>query len=1663
MGRPCDCCVGCETITHHFNVDRYSHEAICFVKEEVTVYEQINLISIPARPLFSIRVLKDTQVNYFKDTEPKTENTWRYHNLYAENLRGAEIAQRYFGLEKPPYPQSPEWKQITEIYPGIEYFSLYSLKEAEVTKSIRKLILKFNVDDIYDYHDKYKFADGSWQEEGWRFVQRVGLRLGGLFPPKERPHPLVTSGLFESHPSCDFKVNGVAKDIKIESINFDSFDDEADVYDLLYEQDHRVSFDMSEHAIQAMEQVDELGITSGEDNYIYFFLRPKEYKEVVDPYQEAYEFSLENEDISLYKRDSVSRDRFGELDGSKFVFGYWKDGPGPIWLEMYRQTAQTLNTEDNNYFNPDPYSAWIRDYRNKNLDWHSCFKRVAKGEYESTCTYMNYNIDFKNFLPTKYWWWGGSYEVEIFKEKTSNKKSGSRESYFKELFEFVDTGEGRIHEEPVRFKSCRELEKSSDVQGWDYQAFSALTDRDGEFKEDAYELLESPPEEIGPLDVPPNGEQWTVKVRVLGSKLWRLKYRDITIQDFMFNPVQWSGYVFPVPDNPLGVVDWNLRFIHLGSSGLGSAASPVNGFIIRDCVLETPFGKRIKASSYQKTKLETTYAYVPTNGKFQAAKIRFKLNNPPYYPEYISTTGGTAKDEKCLGACLPSFSVSDWMVLTQDFPKMGEPADFTKSYVGTLRWEEIPSIIVGSLVPEDNFDPAVFLDGARPGCITTIISDRKKPPLNEGVRVDHTYGTGRDSEYYDPTEEACFSTQPIFGPGAGLALHQFGVARARDVGVQFGVFSGGSTETETTTFDTCLDNDLRIPAYKVPRGDLEYTACDAFYGTSFRGDYYYGGGGNSVLGWKEFVISESQIAFCSGKYKRSYFLAAAPEIYSYMIFGFEFVDTWTTDSYKFTSYEITEPTYNTYHSIQTIYEPYVPDIRGRFDLFYKTESWNSPIGLRDLILGSTNFERNLDFNSDPDAFDKYEYYVSYNSYIAGTGIRFTIDESFFGYGLDTEAKSSKGDFTAVYQQWVPLITGFGVDINGNLNEPIQLTQEQIDEIAGYLTDFDYWYQLVGEMTIRDEDNGDYKIKDPYFYISPNGELNGPFKNSGFSPTTPSLAVYDQVGVTFTGYLNEARYSIGDDMKKKSYYLPGNGGGWVGAVEDVSREASFPEEVITDGFVPRFNRTIQSGLSATPTYGTYLNNLGMWQSGGEIPPFYSCVCTGCNIDVAPGDRYACHGVRIRWDEAIAKNVGVWVGEPQVVYSYVDVNVQGPPGQRATEEPCKDADYGYWRPIAGAVRRDDFLGPIDPMCLITPGSDIQDQLINYDGYTCIEIDNEIQGFPDLYDPSSGLNSELFPGESVTLKATVSHLVMPQYEFDNKYISKGEPQGAFISDTFSSFHYPDDVTFSLIYKKKIDGMSCELPIIDFSYENLLLKRDSAPAINQPPQKIFVAKKIEAEFESFLDEEDLNMIDYYSIDYDINENSPVHGKIYYNNSLGQDAPDNFRAITYGSQIAIRDGAVPIDKDLLAYFEEKYFSGKLNSDGTRNPPEIIPNVSNSYDAIRSALRKHLLSSSGGDENLSSFNRLARITTLPPDPIGECEQPYGAIWKYQKPCPVEKRYLKERDPLAEVKKEYCNDKTPYMDNRWPVKRESSGGQVVFYLTLEEADIKDYTFTIGKNS
>ncbi len=109
------------------------------------------------------------------------------------------------------------------------------------------------------------------------------------------------------------------------------------------------------------------------------------------------------------------------------MFGYWprNDDFGPIWMEIFRMSY--------NYSSFDPYTGrsqldtnaydqWLRNHTNKDSDWHTCFKRIAEGEYTSTCSYSEALIGVNPFLNEEYFLGGGKLEFEIFKGKTSNKK-----------------------------------------------------------------------------------------------------------------------------------------------------------------------------------------------------------------------------------------------------------------------------------------------------------------------------------------------------------------------------------------------------------------------------------------------------------------------------------------------------------------------------------------------------------------------------------------------------------------------------------------------------------------------------------------------------------------------------------------------------------------------------------------------------------------------------------------------------------------------------------------------------------------------------------------------------------------------------------------------------------------------------------------------------------------------------------------------------------------------------------------------------------------------------------------------------------------------------------------------------------------------------------------
>lgn len=1595
MGRACACCNDCETSTYHFNVDRYGFAATCFVKQEVVVYEQIYDIDASEAKLFSMKILEEAEVTYYKDEETICCNTWEAEQLSSKGLRGYQIANA-------TSPDSPEWKKAEEEYPGIRFTALYSVKNIKVTTSTRKLVLKFNVHDVYDFLDKYKVgssdslsldisptggdAPSQIERELWRFVQRAGLRLGGVIPNELRPSFVNVNQTLGKY-SSDFKINGAAKDFNINSIDFDSFDDTADGYDLIYENDHNSFYSMDEYAVDVMDQLEDVGIDPGADNNIFFFIRPKEYVDVVDTYEERYKFTQENEDNSLYKeRSRATGGEPRKEDGSKFIFGNWRDGPGPMWLELYRISKDSLSPYP---FSPflitDVYDSWLRDYTNKNSDWHDCFERVADKEYVSTCSYMNNSFDVTGFIPMDYFFRGAKLEVEFFKDKTSNKKSGARQSYFNQTYEMV-YDRVDIKELEVSLY-CYDNYRSK----WRIDGIYSADDHLEIFKENNV-ILSSPPEIIEDFQIPPNGRSWIIeyytKPRILSywpsierttPYIWKFKYGDIIASEHLSAYRDSFGSFSPATNS-----------IHNTAPFLESnVPGGFNRFVIRPCVFESTTGKRKDSSYYQDSDIEEIYNTVPHYGKYSPAKMRFKMLDAPYYPQTITITGGS---EKCVGGCLSTGPTPEWRVLSQSFAGMGEPEDFKTAHHGTIPWAVIPKQI--GLTPEPVYNGLVFLDGYSAQCITTLLSDRKTVSINKGLIEDRTYGLGVNTANYEPTETQGFSTNKIFtNTGAPNVMVTFGSNRG-DGGISVVPWTGGSTEvTEEITKEPWINTCTTTVGTPV----LAFKACD---GEEFRSEYF---GQNNVLQCFVGALVHQDDSTICGDFYHTYNTTRPPNIYEYLIFDFEVIDEYRTESVEFTKYQMEESGFSTNHSIQMIYEPFVKSID--FHAIYKRESNNRP-GLRDLILGTHTPKNSLYDYPYPDSWPIYEFDVTEAKYITGAGIRFTIREDFFGGSLNIfeDKKSSKEDFVAVYQQWVP-----------SISQDKQLTQDQIDEIAGYLTDFDYWYQIKGEIVAQDEDGDDIEVKDAYFYIASNGELNGPYESSGFIPTEPNIAVYDNVTMTFTGevYKEEFQYTSAakiingqrETLLENMLTLDYNGGYYSAPTKNVEYGSQFGDSIFTDAFMPRLTRTTNSRLSATPKINA----------------------DGCV------DRSEFDFVQV---EALIKtetNVGVWVERPEESYpEELQITIEGLPVL-----PEDDICFGSKSVYSASQGPINIYRENEPMfysCLNDP----KQRELYASAFTCVTSIVDIDGFPGGSVPR---------GETITQAVRSGYASIPQYEFDNQYYFT-EDASSFISETSRSFFYPSDATFGVVYKKKIDAgdFSCgNLPAIDFTYDDLLYKEDNY-FLASPPDKLFVYTVLDAEEVSTLDEEDLAIIksEISSSVYDPTKYLRGFDGPAFRFSPDGPEPDDFQAYKYGVVDAVSWTGWPLSPKLYEYFAEKY-----SLDLKRAIEEFHETP------IAAAISAEILRCSGGEngDKLTSFQRSVRIPYKGVDRNGQC--PPSQTYPFEVPqCPIESRYLQTHDPIT-VEHEDCE--------RIGHGRSRSGKTIKYKESFREVSFEDYSFTIGKKS
>jgi hypothetical protein len=774
-----------------------------------------------------------------------------------------------------------------------------------------------------------------------------------------------------------------------------------------------------------------------------------------------------------------------DVTGSAVQIGKWtrsNEIEDVIWLELYRR-----NNIPSGLFLDNGFDNWTRQFAtNIQYDWHDCFYRPAEGEYISTCKYMDTQLDFTNFLNIDYFKRGGKLEVEIFKEKTDNTKAGARQSYFNETFELVYSDGAISFTELASYQQIYDCEDPDDfttcIPRCGPGKTLKLVERSFLNDSDCISIITRPPSTIDPLDRPPDGGYiWEYRpIEADGcvyspKRTWLFKYGDYTMYELS------SSFTDSDRD---GLNVGSLAFNEfLNSFSVSQEWGELDYFYIRDCVIESPSAWTTEESLYQEGDLKSYYRNVPHFGSFEPANIRLKIIDFSYYPGTLSInevfndrTGNNAgcPDISCVGGP----SVLEWRVFSESFPSVGGSVGHSVIYNG------------GFLDGEGGYLPA--------GCETVIIPNPRYQ--TDGGKVELAYSEGINWAIYDPSVAIIYDSPAILD-----SLDLYGEeGRNYDPSQDPGFYGG--------PFGTAAPFTTPVQCSVYTFGKFRTNCGGASDGDIFGGNWGTFGSGQSCSDPPFNIVRYDGFGFSGiwgiGTSKSGFYSLPFGTITSYgvgiavpqragLVPQGRGTQSWAfSDVITLEGYDV-EDEFSSKHTIRVEIEPFLQG--DDFSVF--NSSSDGPT--RDLILGVADI-----FDKD---FNTYIFEIS--NYTPGSGIRFRIQDSFFDC---SNAQSAYSDFDILYQQWVPVIVQDG-----------QLSQDEIDEIAGYITDFDYWYQIKGEVFVESEDGKEIKevdgnivlgdtFENAYFYIDGSGSVSEPQNSLGFVPRPPDFAVYDDVELTFGG-------------------------------------------------------------------------------------------------------------------------------------------------------------------------------------------------------------------------------------------------------------------------------------------------------------------------------------------------------------------------------------------------------------------------------------------------------------------------------------------------------------------------------------------------------------------
>ena len=807
-------------------------------------------------------------------------------------------------------------------------------------------------------------------------------------------------------------------------------------------------------------------------------------------------------------------------------------------------------------------------------DWHTLFSRTADGTYVSNNRYMDKELNFGDFFKSdfdnKFFLFCGElqlgvmnpdggqyldllYKIEYDREAVyvSNVDFPECQSYFGGGTSQPPNGEITKDSvtaeiaDPLNFSEKIKITKSkSELGEAPTEILNPLhsTSRTGDYTHATYEFTP-----------PYNANVHRFKYNVVGGED-RFNGDDYILQEMISDYRDCENIKFLKIKNLDGT--WGDRdpecpalhdyvsFSNNYSGGyplkdiLKRTAGSINGLFIRPCVIESSKALLLSEGPDRRifdTDIARVYNYVPHYGSYSPSRIRFIIRNYEFYPYKLKLND---INDACPKECIPTEHIPEWQLLSSSFACAGSPAIINEMIYGAN----------GGLSLNSGAD--IFACCAKLSSVRQLKSCMGKYSINTSyaMRVANYVASSPSVWDYGGQGKCSYPKCELHREEDQLAIGVSDRLGRTPCNTLIGNIDFKDTSEAVGISDVCIDNQLQGGRNCQPAVFFEFryglwTNAAGFSFTTPTQDpssVFFVGMDMKPRSVK--VVGSNGYLGVSPIYSETEYLVNAP---GDVPFSERRTANQNRDIYATYARDATEYTTGQLEYAKTCLEKSL-DVEGYEIENEFAEEHN--ICVNEVSFGETfSLDKEIQRGKSNSFNARQQSDVVIKDPSCGEGLRWRVDtdnvgvyETLFDYDSDEDVSHAcyfyeKGQLDLIYQQYVPAI-----EFAKGREAGVKM-RSIADCVAGYLTTFNYWYQIAGTspeddiiIALRPEDDGYFETEirsdEAGIQVLEIHKEVGDLVEVGekvFTMKTSTIEIRNQF---FTGNVNEIFKQAGDSVK-----------------------------------------------------------------------------------------------------------------------------------------------------------------------------------------------------------------------------------------------------------------------------------------------------------------------------------------------------------------------------------------------------------------------------------------------------------------------------------------------------------------------------------------------------